>query len=185
MSDADLPTPAELQQRAAALFSQWRVRDTQVDVEWNRRLSTTAGRAFVRSGRIELNPRLLATATDQIEIVLVHEAAHVAAFRLFGADIPAHGRHWRALMRLAGHEPQVQHHIPVDGLRRRRARARHVFLRMCSGCGDRVLHTSVRYGRCRVCERRDSYLVLKARATPAGRRALEQLTDAEVRAHFG
>ena len=79
--------------------------ETAVEVSWNRRLATTAGRAFVRGGRIELNPRLLATVPDQIDSVLVHEAAHVAAFRLFGENIPAHGRHWRSLMRLAGCAP--------------------------------------------------------------------------------
>jgi len=180
----ELPTEEHLQRRAAELFAQWRVKETEVEVTWNRRLSTTAGRAFVRSGRIELNPRLLANATDQVETVLTHEAAHVAAFRLFGDNIPAHGRHWRSLMRLAGHEPAVTHRIPLDGIKRRRSR-RFVYLRLCGACGDRVVQSSVRYGRCPGCSSRTEYLVLKARATAAGRRALENLTDLEVRAHFG
>ena len=116
--------------------------------------------------------------------MLAHEAAHVAAFRLFGANIPAHGRHWRSLMRFAGHEPQVTHRIPLDGIKRRRPR-RFVYLRLCATCGDRALLSSMRYGRCPGCSQRDGYLVLKARATKAGRRALELLSDTEVRAHFG
>ncbi|MDA7936697.1 SprT-like domain-containing protein, partial [bacterium] len=92
---AGLPTPKELEDRAAELFRHWRVLDTEVEVSWNSRLLTTAGRAFVKSGLIELNPTLLAKSLDQIDGVLIHEAAHVAAYRLFGAKIPAHGRHWR------------------------------------------------------------------------------------------
>lgn len=178
-----LPSPEQLQRRTAELFRHWRVRDTEVDVAWNARLSTTAGRAFVESGRIELNPRLLAATPDQIDPVLVHEAAHIAAFRLFGGGIPAHGRHWRSLMRLAGLEPEVTHQMPVDHLRRRR-RARYVYLRLCGGCGDRVLLESVRYGRCARCDRRDRYLVLKTRDTAGGRRALSRMSADDVRAHF-
>ena len=182
---AALPEPAALRARVEELFRSWRVPDSDVEVLWNRRLSTTAGRAFVRAGRIELNPRLLATATDRIDAVLVHEAAHVAAHRLFGEHIPAHGRQWRSLVRLAGHEPAVTHDIPVDGLRRRSRRRRYVYLRMCGACGDRVVTTAVRYGRCPGCSQRDHYLVLRAPATRAGRAALAGMSSAEVRARCG
>jgi predicted SprT family Zn-dependent metalloprotease len=180
-----LPTPEQLEQRAAELFASWRVLDTAVEVSWNGRLSTTAGRAFVRGGRIELNPKLLAKSPDQVETVLIHEAAHIAAFRLFGANIPAHGRHWRSLMRIAGQEPNVTHKMPVDDLRiRRTKRARYIYLRMCGSCGERVLLEQVRYGRCSGCSNRDSYLVVKTKASAAGRRALLAMTVADVRAHF-
>ena len=184
-----LPTAAELERRAAELFAAWRVLDTKVKVEWNARLTTTAGRAFVRNGRIELNPTLLARAFDQVHVVLVHEAAHVAAFRLFGGNIPHHGRHWRGLMRLAGLEPDVTHDIPIDDIApaRRAARAPRRrraswYLRVCEACGDRVIAAAVRYGRCGGCERRDAFLVMKAPATVAGRSALEKLSLTEVRA---
>lgn len=174
-----LPDEAELVRRATALLAQWRVLDTAVTVVWNDRLTTTAGRAFVRAGRIELNPTLLARAPDQLPMVLTHETAHVAAARLFGPEIAAHGRHWRALMRLAGFAPEVTHKIPLRGVTRRR---RYLYLRVCQACGGRELQNSVRYGRCHGCAARDSYLVMKAPATAAGRRALLQLSVAEVRA---
>ena len=181
----DLPSEGELQRRAADLFRRWRVGNTDVEVAWNRRLSTTAGRAFVRRGRIELNPRLLAREPEHIEVVLTHEAAHVAAFRLFGEHIAAHGRHWRSLMRLAGQPPEVTHKLPVDDLRRRRTpRARFLYLRMCDACGDRAVLERVRYGRCPNCARRDAYLVVRTRATPAGRRALERMDEHDVRSRF-
>lgn len=186
MSEADLPPPEELQQKVVALLELWRVNDSEIEVVYNRRLSTTAGRAFVRAGRIELNPRLLAGALDQVDVVLIHEAAHVAAFRLFGGNIPAHGRHWRSLMRLAGQPPAVTHKMPVEHLRRKRParRRQYVYLRMCGTCGDRIVSEQVRYGRCGGCASRDDYLVVKTQATAAGRRALERMSDADVRAHF-
>lgn len=180
-----LPTPEQLERRAAVLFTKWRVLDIEVVVTWNGRLSTTAGRAFVKSGRIELNPSLLAKSLDQIDVVLTHEAAHVAAFRLFGAKIPSHGRHWRSLMRNAGQEPDVTHKMPVDDVRKRRTRRAHfLYLRMCGSCGERAVLEQVRYGRCPGCSNRDSYLVVKTKATAAGRRALLRMSDADVRAHF-
>lgn len=182
---AGLPTSKELQDRAADLFRHWRVLDTEVEVLWNGRLSTTAGRAFVKSGLIELNPTLLAKSLDQVDSVLIHEAAHVAAYRLFGAKIPAHGRHWRALMRHAGEEPEVTHSMPVDEVRNRRsAPARYLYLRVCGSCGDRALLEQVRYGRCSRCSNRDSYMVVKTKATAAGRRALQSMSVDDVRARF-
>jgi predicted SprT family Zn-dependent metalloprotease len=178
-----LPTAEELEQRAAQLLGQWRVVDTAVRVAWNDRLTTTAGRAFLRLGSIELNPRLLSRAPEQVPTVLTHEAAHIAAFRLFGANIPAHGRHWRSLMRIAGLPPEVTHKISVRGLRK--AKRRYVYLRVCESCGDRAIQPALRYGRCHGCSSRDSFLVMKAPATVAGRQALENLSTTAVRAKFG
>jgi predicted SprT family Zn-dependent metalloprotease len=183
-----LPAEPELARRAAELLARWRVVDTRVEVVWNVRLTTTAGRAFMRRGLVELNPTLLRRAPDQLPAVLAHEAAHIAAFRLFGANIPAHGRHWRSLMRLAGHEPAVTHDIPLDDAApavpraRPRTRRRYLYLRVCEACGDRVLLAAMRYGRCGGCASRDGFLVAKAPASASGREALERLTLADVRA---
>ena len=185
MTVAELPTPEQLEQRCVELFELWRVLDTYVEVTWNARLSTTAGRAYVRRGCIELNPRLLARVPDEVDGVLIHEAAHVAAFRLFGGNISAHGRHWRGLMRAAGQEPKVTHKLPVDGLQRKvKARSRFLYLRLCDACGDLVVLEQVRYGRCSGCSSRDDYLVVKAKATAAGRRMLQKMTATDVRSHF-
>jgi hypothetical protein len=93
------------------------------------------------------------------------------------------------LMRLAGHEPAVTHDIPIDDVRptRRavvRRRRRFVYLRVCDACGDRVLLAAVRYGKCQGCSARDSFLVMKAPASPSGRASLARLTLADVRAAF-
>ncbi|MCA8948306.1 MAG: SprT-like domain-containing protein [Planctomycetes bacterium] len=175
-----LPTVEALTARAAELFALWRVRDASIEVAWNRRLRTCAGRAFVQHGRVELNPNLLEPAPEEIDGVLVHEAAHVAAWRLFGAAAEAHGRHWRALMRLAGLPPEVTHDLAIPA--RRPRRGRFAYLRVCDSCGDRRVMAALRYGRCHGCSRRDSYLVLRAPATAAGRAALGRVTLADARA---
>lgn len=177
-----LPSPEHLEQRVGELFARWRVRECAVEVRWNGRLRTSVGRAFVQRGRIELNPRLLGEHPDQIPIVLAHEAAHVAAFRLYGPATEAHGRQWRALMRLAGFSPAITHDLPVPRARRR---PHYLYLRVCDGCGARAILAAVRYGRCPGCGRRDSYLVLRAPATRAGRAALERMSVAEARRRCG
>jgi SprT protein len=178
-----LPSVDELAQRAARLFELWRVQDCALEVRWNARLSTSAGRAFVRRGRIELNPHLLEQAPDHVAAVLAHEAAHVAAWRLFGPAAKAHGRQWRALMRLAGFSPTITHDLPVR--RKSRARRGYLFLRVCDACGDRRILASVRYGRCHGCSQRDSYLVLRAPATRSGRKALDLITPDDARERCG
>jgi predicted SprT family Zn-dependent metalloprotease len=76
-----LPNATELEQRVRDLMAAWRVADPDVEVRWNERLQTAAGRAFVRSGRIELNPMLLGRAPEQLPMVLAHEAARTMPAR--------------------------------------------------------------------------------------------------------
>ncbi|MBK8097424.1 MAG: SprT-like domain-containing protein [Planctomycetes bacterium] len=174
-----LPSADELRQRASELLQQWRVNDTAIAVRWNRRLTTTAGRAFPIGGRVELNPRLLARAPEQLEMVLVHEVAHIAVHRLFGPNVPAHGRHWRSLMAHAGQPPAVTHDIPVHDLRR--SRRRWLYLRLCDACSARAIGDTVSHGRCAACGVRERFLVLRAPAGARGRAALMRLTAADIR----
>lgn len=177
-----LPKVDELEARVAEVMAKWRVPPAaKVEVRWNDRLRTTAGRAFYREGRIELNPSLLATSPKDLDDVLVHEAAHVAVFRLFGEHGAAHGRHWRGLMRLAGVRPDVTHDLPVPkSVRRRRG---HVFLRVCDACGDRRIARAVRYDRC-ACGSAKDFLVLRAPATANGVQTLQAMSLDDVRARW-
>lgn len=176
---AELPSIADLERRVVGLFAHWRVPPgPAVTVHWNRRLTTTAGRAFGGDGRIELNPSLLADTPGQLAVVLVHEAAHIAAHRLFGPSVAAHGRHWRGLMRLAGLPPEVTHDLPVPAPRRRRRS--HVYLRVCDACGDRRIARVVRYTPCR-CGAAERFLVLRAPANVGGLSALRAMPLQEVR----
>lgn len=150
-----------------------------MEAGWNPRLRTSAGRAFWTQGRIELNPHLLREHQGRVTEVLVHEAAHVAAFLLHGKRIRPHGREWQHLMRQAGQRPAACHRLPLHGLRRRRRR--YLYLRMCDPCGDRLIVRSLRYGPCHRCGH-DRYLVLRSGGGAAGHAALRALSRAEVRA---
>lgn len=178
---AVLPPIDHLEARVAELMTRWRVPPgAPVTVGWNPRLRTTAGRAFGREGRIELNEELLARSPSELDTVLVHEAAHVAAFRLFGPHCPAHGRHWRGLMRLAGLPPDVTHDLPLPERVQRRRRRGHVYLRVCDACGDRRIGRAVRYDRC-ACGVAAKFLVLRAPATMTGLELLRAMPVDEVR----
>ncbi len=179
-----LPTPDLLEARVVEMFALWRVPlGAPVVVSWNSRLRSTAGRAFYREGRIELNPALLERSPDQIDTVLVHEAAHVAAHRLFGSRCPAHGRHWRGLMRLAGLPPDVTHALPVPLGQRSRRRER-IYLRVCDACGGRRIARIVRYDAC-ACGAVRRFFVLRAPATAGGLDALRNMSLAEARERCG
>lgn len=86
---------------------------------WNPRLRTTAGRAVFADMKIELNPLLLARHPEEMEGLLVHEAAHLVVQRLHGRQ-PPHGAQWKAYMRAAGHSTRATHQLDVRGLRRKR-----------------------------------------------------------------
>lgn len=69
----------------------------RLGVCWNPRLTTTAGRAFHRPARIELNPRLIGHGDDELRRTFLHELAHLVAIERAGRRrIPPHGPEWRA-----------------------------------------------------------------------------------------
>lgn len=172
-----LPNAAQLTTQAAQLLQTWGAPATGLRAVWNRRLRTSAGRAFWKKGRIELNPRLLARHPEQIPAVLAHEAAHVAAFRLHGPRIRPHGPEWAGLLQAVGQPTDACHHLPV----RRAQRRRYLYLRVCEPCGQRRIARSVRYGPCHACGQDHRFLVLRAPAGRPGLAALRQLSLAEVR----
>ncbi len=84
---------------------------------WNPRLRTTIGRALLKDGVVELNPLLLARHPGETRKVVIHEFAHLVAFRRARRE-PAHGPTWRTLMRAAGAPVRASHTLPVEDLRR-------------------------------------------------------------------
>ncbi len=103
-------------------FSLWNAQELRSEFRWtwNTRLRTTAGRAFLREGRVELNPILLGRHPEAVRTVVIHEFAHLVAHRMRPRE-PGHGPAWRALMRAAGLRPRASHTLPVADLRRTRA----------------------------------------------------------------
>ena len=76
----------------------------KVKLRFSARLHKSWARARVTTGHITVSVELL-EHESLLEEVLCHEAAHVAAYSLIGANEPPHGPTWRSLVILAGHEP--------------------------------------------------------------------------------
>lgn len=103
-----------------------------LQVEWNARLSSAAGRADSRRKLISLNPRLHGHDSHEIERTLRHELAHLLAqFRAGRRRIAPHGAEWKKACRDLGiaNEPRT-HALPFPIQRRARR-----FLYACPRCG--------------------------------------------------
>ncbi len=166
-----LPSEARLEARACEFFATWGLLDrlAHVEVIWNRRLRTTAGRALPKRLQIQLNPRLLARVPAQLDEVLAHEAAHLATALVHGVGVPPHGPQWADFMAQLGLPPRTTHDFPVDGLRAQRS----YFLHHCHNCGDRRILDNSRAPRNCNCDPR-GLSVYRAPRSPRGRNALEQ-----------
>jgi len=103
---------------------------TELRVEWNSRLKTTAGRADYRQKLISLNPQLFEHPTE-IDRTLRHELAHILAqFRAGRRRIRAHGDEWRIACRELGINDEKRCHnlpFPVNERARR-------YLYKCPNC---------------------------------------------------
>lgn len=69
-----------------------------VNIVWNRRMRSTAGRAFLNHAKVELNPRLLELGEEaliHVRQTLLHELAHLLAHQRYGYGISAHGAEWK------------------------------------------------------------------------------------------
>lgn len=71
-----------------------------VEVCWNSRMRTAAGRAFFKTNRIELNPKLQSLPEErrpfEIQNTFLHELAHLVSFaRARGKRIRPHGPEWK------------------------------------------------------------------------------------------
>lgn len=100
-------------------------------VGWNRRLRSTAGRAWLNEGWIELNPRLLEHGRDEVRLTLLHELAHLVAHERHGRGIAPHGAEWQqACAELGIPGAPVTHRLDLP-----RHRQRKRFLYQCPACG--------------------------------------------------
>ena len=86
---------------------------TQLRVEWNSRLKTSAGRADYRQKLISLNPRLLEHPAE-IDRTLLHELAHLLAqFRVGRRRVLPHGEEWQQACRDLGIADEKRcHNLP-------------------------------------------------------------------------
>lgn len=103
----------------------------KVEVRWNARMQTTAGRAWWPDRRIELNPKLKDCAPDETWRTLKHELAHLVAYERCGRRrIDPHGPEWRgACSELGIPNENPFHTLPF---KRRRLARKHAYI--CSNC---------------------------------------------------
>jgi predicted SprT family Zn-dependent metalloprotease len=94
----------------------------RVQVRWNPRMRTTAGRAWWPDRVIELNPKLNELPSGELWRTLKHELAHLVAYERAGRRrIEPHGPEWRAAcadLGIPGERPF--HTLPLKGRRMKR-----------------------------------------------------------------
>jgi predicted SprT family Zn-dependent metalloprotease len=172
--EQELPTSGELHDYGEELLALWDA--TEISgawrAEWNSRMRTRAGVAYLEALRIELNPRLLARHPEQVSECLAHELAHLVVHRRHGRAASAHGPEWAALMKIAGFAPSRVHHFDTRGLKQERRR--YVYLHQCVACGAHWIARKVRRDLvCRDCGP-GAVRVLRAPDTQSGLRKLRE-----------
>lgn len=95
------------------------VKIRECKIELNPRMRSTAGRAFYRSNKIQLNERLLTDNPQDIEQTFAHELAHLISYALYGDAGKGHGSNWRRVMKQLGYEPDRTHDLDVSAYARR------------------------------------------------------------------
>jgi predicted SprT family Zn-dependent metalloprotease len=74
----------------------------------NNRLTSTAGRAWLDSNKIDLSVYLMAHNEEYFyKVIIPHELCHHIAYRLMGDT--KHGKHWKETMVKMGLTPDVYH----------------------------------------------------------------------------
>lgn len=133
----------------------WRVPSicAGLEISFSARMRSKLGSCHAHRRKITLN--LLLARPENAEVareVLCHEAAHLAAYDLFGRRAKPHGPEWKALMRSASFEPRVRFDpASVAGLALRR-KSSFTYHHVCRDCGARfVSGRTDRRWRCRFC----------------------------------
>jgi SprT protein len=121
-------TSSDLQVRVDRWYRLWCVpeSDATVEIEFSSRITRSLGRCFPDRNLIRLAASLAQAQPEFVHEVLAHEAAHLAAYRLYGRAIKPHGPEWKQLMLKAGYATRARvriDHVPAGILgppRRRR-----------------------------------------------------------------
>ena len=146
----------------AALMRPWTARwglpglEYGIRVRFSRRLHRTLGRCRPERGEIVLHAALQDAPTRRLASVLCHEAAHIAAYQLFGSGANPHGEEWATLVHAAGFRPAVRASLrsSADNTPRvsRRTPMRGLVVHRCPVCQtERVAKQVVRGWRCAEC----------------------------------
>ncbi|NNC89860.1 MAG: SprT-like domain-containing protein [Akkermansiaceae bacterium] len=87
----------------------------RVQVVWNRRMRSTAGRAMWPEAVVEMNPALEDISAEEVERTFLHELAHLVAYERAGnRRIMPHGPEWqRACCDLGIPGERASHQLPL------------------------------------------------------------------------
>jgi len=95
----------------------------RVNVQWNGRMRSCAGRATWPVALIELNPRLVEISREEVRRTMLHELAHLVAYERHGnRRIQAHGIQWQqacADLGIPGERATHELALPSRTLKRR------------------------------------------------------------------
>ena len=80
----------------------------EISVEISTRMTRSLGRCYPDRKLIRIARFVLEESAELFQEVLCHEAAHLAAYHLYGRSIRPHGQEWKALMQKAGYAPTVR-----------------------------------------------------------------------------
>ena len=151
----------------------------EVSVEFSPRMTCSLGLAYPVRGLIRLNRDLLKSnggpktgtrgAGELLDKVLCHEAAHIAAFRIWGGKAPPHGPQWRELVAQAGYDPARTRAVETldGGMKRRRPAI--VYIHRCVECGAvRTARRVMRGWRCVHCVEAGLEGALRITSRPSG-----------------
>jgi predicted SprT family Zn-dependent metalloprotease len=106
------PLPSDYLPLLASWTRRWGLPGLEeaLSISFTPRLHSTLGRCYPARGQVLLHADLAAAPRDQLDSVLCHEVAHVAALLLHGRAIRPHGPEWAALVQEAGFSPVTRSH---------------------------------------------------------------------------
>ena len=95
----------------------------RLEVRWNGRMRSCAGRATWPVALVELNPRLTEISEEEVRRTMLHELAHLVAYERSGnRRIQAHGVQWRQAcsdLGIPGEKATHQLALPSRTMKRR------------------------------------------------------------------
>jgi predicted SprT family Zn-dependent metalloprotease len=109
-----------------------------------RQMGRTAGKAWQRLWKIELNPDFCRNGhlEDMIHNTLPHELAHLISYKVYGPILGGgHGRFWKSVMVRLGLEPKRCHNYSLEGVKTRKKAKNPV---ICPTCETRFDVTDYR-----------------------------------------
>lgn len=98
------------------------------ELQW-RNLRVTAGTAYYQEGKIALSAIVLNTP-ERLKITLLHEYAHLLAYKRHGRQGAGHGKAWKQAMQDLGLPPDIRHNYEVA-----RNKRRQQVVYACAKCG--------------------------------------------------